>query len=105
MAAQGSLKDTTCIPGLQEKLRSLGVDSPIPSFKIASVLTNPVDLYRSYVADALVQVLDYDPDLIYEAIQWANQLSNGDLLLVVPRLRMKGVKPEQLVKDLRRKVR
>lgn len=104
MAKQDPPKDTTCISGLQEKLQSLGVESPIPSFEGANVLTNPVDIHRSYLAEALTKVLDCDRQLVYDAIQWTNQLSNGDLLVVVPRLGMKAVKPAEVTKDLSDKV-
>ncbi|KAL8800155.1 MAG: hypothetical protein Q9200_007335 [Gallowayella weberi] len=105
MAAQEPDNQTTTASALQKKLQSLGVDSPIPSFKGTDVLTNPVDIYRCYLADALATIIDCDRQLVYEAIQWTNQSSHGDLLLVVPRLRLKGVKPIELTNDLSGNVR
>ncbi|KAL8681116.1 MAG: hypothetical protein Q9186_002768 [Xanthomendoza sp. 1 TL-2023] len=100
MAAQESVSQTTSAIALEKKLQALGVDFPIPSFKGTDALTNPVDIYRCYLADALTTIVDCDRQVVYEAIQWTNQSSHGDLLLVVPRLRMKGVKPAEVTKDL-----
>ena len=105
MAARDSAKETLSVSALQEKLQTLGVGTPIPSFKGTDVLTNPVDIYRSYLADTLTRLIDCDAQLVYESIQWTNSLPNGDLVLVVPRLRLKGVKPADLAKDLSDKVR
>lgn len=105
MSTQDSGNETTSVDALHGKLQTLGVEAPIPSFKGTDVLTNPVDIYRSYLAHALTQILDCDRHLVYDAIQWVNQLSNGDLLLVAPRLRIKGAKPAEVVKELSDKVR
>lgn len=40
----------------------------------------------------------------YDAVQWTNLLAAGDLILVVPRLKLKGIKPQELAKEIASKV-
>lgn len=95
---------TTDLPSLQKQLQALGISAPIPTWKGTDVLTNPVDIYRSYLADALGSLLDCERQLVYDSIQWTNNLPNGDLLLVVPKLRLKGAKPADVARDLSQRV-
>lgn len=69
------------------------------------MLVNPIDIHRSYLANILVSLVNSDRQLIYDSIQWTNNLTNGDLLRVIPKLRLKGVKPADMDKDLSVKVR
>lgn len=97
--------NTTTLDRLQAKLNALDVETPIPSFDNTEVLVNPIDVYRSYLANLLAALVESDRQLVYDSIQWTNNLANGDLLLVIPKLRLKGVKPADMAKDLSAKVR
>jgi arginyl-tRNA synthetase len=57
-----------------------------------------------YIAAALEQLIDCDRDLIYESLQRTSTPSKGDLVLVLPSLRLKGVKPNELGVELASKV-
>ena len=86
---------------IASQLHKLGVQTPIPEYGDAQVLVNPIDIYRCYLTEAVAQILtDVDPQLIYDSIQYTNNLNHGDLVVIVPRLRIKGAKPADVAKDL-----
>ncbi len=87
---------TLSLSGLAAYLESLGLPTPIPSFPDADSTHNPNDIYRSYIASALESILQCDRALIYESLQRTTTPSKGDLVLVLPRLRLKNVKPKEL---------
>ena len=92
------------IATLQATLESLGVHSPVPKFADTHILQNPLDLYRSYLAQILVPLVSADPQLVYDSLQCPNNSAHGDLVLVVPKLRLKGIKPADYAKELESKV-
>lgn len=44
---------------------------------------NPVDRYRSHIAELIGQAVKIDPVAVYQRIQWTNSLDKGDLTLAV----------------------
>jgi arginyl-tRNA synthetase len=95
---------TLSLSALAAYLSALGVPAPFPSFPAADPIHNPNDIYRSYIAAALESILDCDRALIYESLQRTATPSKGDLVLVLPRLRLKNVKPKELGIDLASKI-
>lgn len=57
---------------------------------------NTVDLLRNYITEELSKISGVDPKLIFPALEWTNTLDRGDLLIPIPRLRIKGAKPQDL---------
>jgi arginyl-tRNA synthetase len=102
--ASSTTSKTLSLSSLQAYLGQLGVPIPLPSFPSADPVNNPNDNYRLYIAAALEQLIDCDRDLIYESLQRTSTPSKGDLVLVLPRLRLKGVKPNELGVELASKV-
>ena len=94
---------TTSLPGLETLLAEIGL-GPVPSFQAADVLHNPMDLYRSYLAADFQQLVDSDPDLVYKAIQPPITIQDGDLDIVLPRLKLPGGNPKELAAELLRQV-
>lgn len=88
--------------GLQALLGGVGVESPIPSFPLADIQNSPMGIYLSYLAEILVQLTKCVPQVAYDSIQWPNDL--GDLVVVLPRLRVKDVNPNDLAVELTQKV-
>lgn len=87
---------------LQVLLNKLGVEDFVNSYQSADVLTRPLDIYRSHLAEILVPFTECEPNVAYESIQ---ELSDsGDLEIVVPRLRIKGSNPKDLAFELAQKV-
>lgn len=102
--ASYSTSRTLSLPSLEAYLGELGAPIPIPTFPSADPVNNPNDVYRSYIAAALEKLAECDRVLLYESLQRPSTLSKGDLVLVLPRLRLKGVKPSDLGVELASKV-
>jgi arginyl-tRNA synthetase len=88
--------------GLLALLVGVGVESPIPPFPLADPQSSPMDVYLSYLAEILVQLTECVPQVAYQSIQWPNDV--GDLVIVLPRLRLKGVTPNDLAVELKKRV-
>jgi arginyl-tRNA synthetase len=88
--------------GLQALLEEVGVESPVQSFPLADIQNSLMGIYLSYLAEILVQLTECVPQVAYESIQWPNDV--GDLVVVLPRLRRKDVKPNDLGVELQKKV-
>lgn len=95
---------TLTIAGLESLLHALDVKTPVPRFPSADIVSNPVDIYRSYIADAIQELTACDKEVAYDAIQWTT-FAHGDLTLVAPRLKIKGIKPNELASDIASRVR
>lgn len=94
----------TLLPeGIQALLAGLGVESPIPTIEGTDVQNNPIDIYLSYLADTLVRLTECSPQVAFDSIQWPNDL--GDLVVVLPRLRLQAKNPKTLSTELKQKVR
>lgn len=89
---------TRSFDGLQGLLESIGVEETIPSFPLADILQSPMDIYLSFLANALVQLTGCDPLHAWDAIQWPNDF--GDFVVVIPRLRLKDINNEDLASEL-----
>ncbi|CCE63289.1 hypothetical protein TPHA_0E01970 [Tetrapisispora phaffii CBS 4417] len=60
---------------------------------------NVVDLMRNYISQELSKISGVDTKLIFEALEWTNTPERGDLLIPVPRLRIKGSNPKDLATE------
>lgn len=89
---------------LESHLHKLGMETPEPQVPGADSTNNPIDIYRCYIAEAVSKLVDCDIEVAYDALQWTNSLAAGDLSLVAPRLKLKGIKPQELAKDISLKV-
>jgi arginyl-tRNA synthetase len=94
---------TTSLPGLEAYLKELGL-GPIPLFAAADFLNSPLDIYHSYLAESFLPLVECGPDIIYNAIQPPGSIGDGDLDIVVPRLKLPGVNPKELALELLKKV-
>lgn len=90
--------------GLNSSLSNLGINPSLPHYPGASPLTNPIDIYRSYLTEILVHLTKADANRVYPALQCAKTLDKGDLVLAVPQLRIQNVKPADLATSLVGKV-
>jgi arginyl-tRNA synthetase len=94
---------TLTLTGLETLLGGLGLKTPIPSFPAADDLNKALDIGRSYFADILCSLVDCDPVIAYNSIQWPNDIFNGDLTVILPKL-SQGADYETLGMDLMTKV-
>ncbi|KAF8455332.1 hypothetical protein BGX38DRAFT_1088632 [Terfezia claveryi] len=91
--ADGTVQD------LNTMLSALGLSEKITKFPDSNPEVNPIDIFRCYIAEVLAKVSGVDSVLIYPALEWTNQFEKGDLILAVPRLRVKGKVPSELAKE------
>uniref|UniRef100_A0A060T6X7 arginine--tRNA ligase n=1 Tax=Blastobotrys adeninivorans TaxID=409370 RepID=A0A060T6X7_BLAAD len=81
---------------LADKLSKLGIKDDVKVFPGSNPILNPVDLFRSYITQELARVSGVSEDLIYPALEWTNTPERGDLVIPIPRLRLKGQNPQEL---------
>lgn len=95
--------DTT-IDDINAQLTALGIAEPITVYPESNITTNPIDVFRSYITKTLSEISGVDANLIYPALEWTTGFDKGDLVLAVPRLRIKGKQPAELAKEWAEKV-
>ena len=93
---------TVSTDGLQALLGGVGAECPIPSFSSADIQNSPMDIYLSYLAEILVKLTGCEPQVAYESILWPDDFC--DLVVVVPRLRVKDVDPTKFAFELNKGV-
>ena len=94
---------TASLPGLNAFVADIGL-GPIPVFAAAQILNNPIDLYHSYLAEYFQTLVECDPNLVYDSIQPSRDVENGDLDIVLPKLKLPGANPKELAGELIKKV-
>jgi hypothetical protein len=105
--AQHTRKEFPAPPSLEslnERLQSLAINDPLPVYANSNPTSNPVDIYRCYIAHNLAPITGVDISLVYPALEWTQTLDKGDLIVAAPRLRIKGRKPDELAKEWAEKV-
>ncbi|PMD29321.1 arginyl-tRNA synthetase [Hyaloscypha variabilis F] len=90
---------TLTLTDLEVLLKGLGLNVPIPAFEAADVLSKPLDIGRSYFANILHSLVDGDAKKAYSSILLPGDVFNGDLAVVLPKLKP-GSKPGELGPDL-----
>ncbi|KAF2185091.1 arginyl-tRNA synthetase [Zopfia rhizophila CBS 207.26] len=93
---------TSTVAELEGLLGGLDLKTPIPPFPSSDVLKSPLDICRSYLADILCSLVDCDPVVAYNSIQWPNNIFNGDLTVILPKL-SPGANASELAFDLMKK--
>lgn len=83
---------------LGERLSALQIDPRLLDLPESHPEFNPVDIYRCFVSAHLANITGIDRNTIYTALQWTQSLERGDLILAVPRLRVKLGTPSELAK-------
>jgi arginyl-tRNA synthetase len=94
---------TLTIPELEAHLAGLGVKIPIPQFQAADVNNKPLDIARVYLADILSSLAECDLDVAYKSIYWPNNIFNGDLVVILPKL-SRDADPKAVALSLTEKV-
>lgn len=85
---------------LTSKLAQLGLDDDaVKPFPGSNPIQNPIDLFRSYISEELSKISGVDQETIFPALEWTNTMDRGDLLIPIPRLRLKGVNPQELAAE------
>ncbi|ORY16264.1 arginyl-tRNA synthetase [Clohesyomyces aquaticus] len=77
---------TLSLAELETSLGGLSLNVPLPQFDTANVLVNPLDIFRTYLADILCEIAECDHAVAYSSIQPSNNLSLGDVAVILPKL-------------------
>lgn len=94
----------TGINELVKLTSDLSLDNIRDKFPACYPETNPIDVYRAHLTNVLEKITGVEPKIIYNAIQWTQGLDKGDLIVAAPALRVRGKKPDELVKEWSEKV-
>jgi arginyl-tRNA synthetase len=94
---------TLDISELEKHLASLGLGGSLSGPDTADVLIKPLDFWRIQLANILGGLVGCDSDAAYKAVQWPNNVYNGDLAVVLPKL-CQGKKAAEVAVDLLKQV-
>lgn len=89
---------SSSVDAVASSLKSLGL-SEVPVFPGSNPALNPVDIFRSYVTEELHKISGIDKQIIYPAVEAPIDNKHGDLIIPVPRLRIKNAKHEELAEE------
>jgi arginyl-tRNA synthetase len=70
----------------------------------ADILNNFIDIYHSYLAEHFQTLVDCNLNIVYDCIQPSNTTENGDLDIVLPKLKLPGASPKALAGELMKRV-
>lgn len=78
---------------ISNELGKLGLNNPT-TIEGSYPNHNVLDLLRNYITDELHQISNVDKSIIFESLDIPTTLDKGDLIIPVPRLRLKGINPK-----------
>ncbi|KAI0024079.1 arginyl-tRNA synthetase [Xylariomycetidae sp. FL0641] len=85
--------------GIEDLLSTFNLRTPLPSALLADPLCRPIDIYRVYLAETTSELLGCDIDIAYEAVQSANNKENGDLALILPKLKTVSENAKEIIME------
>ena len=94
----------TAMEQLAQKVDGMSLDAITEKYPNCHPEINPFDFYRAHLSNVLADITGVDTKIIYPALSWTQSLDKGDLILAAPALRIKGQKPDELVKQWAEKV-
>ncbi|QLG72022.1 hypothetical protein HG535_0C03750 [Zygotorulaspora mrakii] len=83
---------------ITEELQRLSIAEP-ETISGSHPDVNFVDLMRNYIAQELSKISGVEASIIFSGLEWTNTLERGDLLIPVPKLRIKGSDPKVLAAE------
>src|SRR5271170_6499742 len=88
-------KRTLYMNNTTASLAALGVTdlAMIPS---AHPDQNPLDIFRTHIAERLAPLAGVDIEAVFSGLDRSTKPETGDFVLAIPRLRIKGAKPQEL---------
>lgn len=86
------------LDAVSAKLQKLGLNA-VPMFPGSAPDRNPIDTFRSFVTEELAKVSGVDKNIIFPALEAPIDNKHGDLVIPVPRLRVKGTPAEELAEE------
>lgn len=92
--AQLHLARNMSVQTITSNLQALGLSQPAP-YVDSQPEFNVIDVIRNYITDELSTISGVDKALIFPALDTPSTLEKGDLIIPLPRLRLKGVNPKE----------
>lgn len=83
---------------LSAQLKAMGL-SGTKRYPGSNTQLNPVDIFRTHISNELSKISGVPGETIYPALEFTNNADRGDLLIPVPRLRVKGAAPAKLAEE------
>lgn len=93
---------TLTLNGLEDALGNLHLE-PLPQLSATDPLERPLDIARCYLAKDLAGVAGVAPEVAYNSIQWPNNIFNGDLVVILPKL-SQGADPAAYASEILKNV-
>lgn len=81
------------VKAITNTLSKLGLEAPTP-VETSTPNENFLDLIRNYITNELHKLSNVDKSIIFESLDVPSTLDKGDLIIPVPRLRLKGINPK-----------
>ncbi|ODV93089.1 hypothetical protein PACTADRAFT_48594 [Pachysolen tannophilus NRRL Y-2460] len=81
---------------LTSSLGKLEINQLPPNVENSYPQSNVIDLLRNYITEELYKLSGVDKSIIFSALEWSTTLEKGDLLIPIPRLRIKNSNPKDL---------
>lgn len=93
IARKHSMSAATSVHAITQELTHLGLQQPAMQ-ELSHPEFNVVDVMRNYITNELHAISDVSKDVIFQALDSPSTLEKGDLIVPVPRLRLKGANPK-----------
>ena len=93
---------TLTLNGLEDTLSNLHLDA-LQAPKLTNPLDKPLDIARSYIVKTIEAGAHVGPDVVYNSIHWPNNVYNGDLVVILPKL-SRGADPQEYAQQIVPKV-
>lgn len=88
---------------LKQTFQNIGLDAPASSETLLHNFTRPLEVYRICLVKLLSDILECEEDVAQKCVLWPNNIDNGDLAVVLPKLRP-GVKADKTAVEIMEKV-
>ncbi|EDO16349.1 hypothetical protein Kpol_1059p40 [Vanderwaltozyma polyspora DSM 70294] len=97
-SSRNQFNHTMSANSIMDQLSKLSIKEPMV-MEDSFPNVNVVDLMRNYITQELSKISGVDEKLIFPALEWTNTMERGDLLIPIPRLRIKGANPKDLAEE------
>ncbi|CAI5757643.1 unnamed protein product [Candida verbasci] len=80
------------------QLKKIGLNQP-DTIEGSNPQYNVIDVFRNYITEELHKITQVEKPIIFDSLDTPKVLDQGDLLLPIPKLRLKGINPQQKSKE------
>ncbi|CAK9438762.1 uncharacterized protein LODBEIA_P29860 [Lodderomyces beijingensis] len=86
------------VSAITGELSKLGLTQP-EAVKQSLPDYNIVDVFKNFIADEFSRITKVDKSVVFDALDTPKVLDQGDLIVALPRLRLKGINPNDKAKE------